>query len=152
MNATERVFDELARQNKTIASLCDFLGVKSNVVANWKNTTAVPPAKYLLKISEFLGVTTDYILAGKENATDEEVMEALSKDERQLLKYYNELPEAEQLIILGEVAKRFKEATTPDVYAAARDGGGFEKIENEDQAQKSSDLIRSRKKSDRPLP
>lgn len=97
MTITERVFDLLSKQHKTDASLCGHLGIKSNVIANWKKTNTIPPAKYLVSISEFLGVSCDYLLTGKEAADN------ISADEQDLLSMYRSLPSCVQREVLSYI-------------------------------------------------
>lgn len=64
MTSIERMFAELESQGKTIQSLCNYIGITSSVIANWKSRSEFPPAKYIVTICEFLDVSADYLLSG----------------------------------------------------------------------------------------
>lgn len=66
MTAIERLYSLLQLQNKKPADLCRFLEITSSVLANWKTTSEIPPAKYLVRISDFLNVSINYLLTGEE--------------------------------------------------------------------------------------
>lgn len=66
MTATERMYEKLAQQGKTSSSLCRFLNIKTSIIAGWKEQNTIPPAKYLVGISEFLNVSVDWLLTGED--------------------------------------------------------------------------------------
>ncbi len=85
MTSIERMFSILQQNNKTVQSLCDHIDVTSSVVANWKNRNEHPPAKYIVTICEFLNVSCDYLLTGKEST------ESLSSKEKSLINFFRAL-------------------------------------------------------------
>lgn len=128
MTATERMFNELNRQNKTSAQLCRWLEIKSNTLANWKSTNTIPPSKYLVSICEFLNVSTDWLLTGNSNRlpllhtmsspdwciTDEdrekvaEIVKKLPEDLQVLVLNYNKLEERDKEEIRLLIAHKIK--------------------------------------------
>jgi transcriptional regulator with XRE-family HTH domain len=64
---SERIFDVLKRSGKKQADLAKHVGVRSNTVSDWKNKGINPSADLIPKIAEFLGVSCDYLLTGKEH-------------------------------------------------------------------------------------
>lgn len=42
--------------------LADKLGVKKQSISNWENDNIMPSVDMLVKIADFFGVTTDYLL------------------------------------------------------------------------------------------
>lgn len=109
MTVTQRLFRELINQRKTIASLCTYIDVKSNVVANWKAQNTIPPARYLVSICEFLDISADYLLTG-EDAWQRDVLET-SIDRQRLLKYYDLMTDFEKGELLGEMKSITKDRT-----------------------------------------
>lgn len=107
MTVTQRLFIELENHNLTMANLCAYINVKSNVVANWKTQNTVPPAKYLVIICEFIGISTDYLLTGKE--TQQKSLPPISEDKQKLLELYDLLTEREQGEIIGELKERTRD-------------------------------------------
>ena len=49
----------------------DLLGVTKQCVSNWENDNVVPSVEMLLKIADFFGVSTDYLLGRSERRTVE---------------------------------------------------------------------------------
>ncbi|MDR0884607.1 MAG: helix-turn-helix domain-containing protein [Oscillospiraceae bacterium] len=66
MTINDRVFAKLGNKRGESARLARHLGVGSEIVANWKNRKTDPPAKYVLGISAFLGVSPTWLLTGAE--------------------------------------------------------------------------------------
>ena len=65
-----------------------------------KNRDTDPPAKYILRICEFMGVTPYQLLSDELN---EMGSISLDDDEKLLLSYYKNLSEKDKGIIIGEV-------------------------------------------------
>lgn len=63
-------FEQLTKackdNNITITSLTAHLKISKSNVTHWKNGT-LPNSEVVVRISEFLGVSTDYLLKGNEN-------------------------------------------------------------------------------------
>ena len=70
----------------------------------WKNGS-VPSSDIVVKLAEFLNVTTDYLLVGKNGET------LLKEDEQELINFYNKLPPKEQQRLIGRAA------TLAELYA-----------------------------------
>jgi transcriptional regulator with XRE-family HTH domain len=79
--------------------------ISQSIIGKWKDGTKKPTAEYLARLSEYFGVTTDYLLGKeqKEKPTDKlgelkesifNIMEDLSPLELQKLLDYSELLEA----------------------------------------------------------
>ena len=68
MTISKRIFDVLKKSGKKQADLAKYAGVRSNTVSDWKNKNINPSADLIPKIAEFLGVSCDYLLTGKEPA------------------------------------------------------------------------------------
>ena len=66
MTISERIFDLLSNKNKRQTELAKFVGVRPNTVTDWKSKGSTPSAELIPKISEFLGVSVEYLLTGKE--------------------------------------------------------------------------------------
>lgn len=66
MSIIERVYDKLYELHKKPADLAKFLGITNSQMSAWKTRQTDPPAKYITRIAEFLGVTVDYLLTGND--------------------------------------------------------------------------------------
>lgn len=81
-----------------MSELCTYLGINTSTMANWKTRQTDPPAKYIAPICDFLDISTEYLLTGKEKNSP---TEKLSADEEELLTYYKKLSDKEQGKLLG---------------------------------------------------
>lgn len=86
-----------------LACLCDLrgttpttvgkeCGISANAVSNWKSGKTSPNSDIVIRIAEYLGVSTDYLLLGKEPE--------LSDKQQQLLNLFNQLSEENQAKII----------------------------------------------------
>ena len=111
MTICERLFDELERRNLTAYGLCKAIGLNTSATTAWKKNGTDPPAKYIAKISEFLGCSLSYLLTGEETEQETKKTPApgISENGREMLALYEKLPERKQVLLLG----RLQEMTTP---------------------------------------
>lgn len=98
MDIINRILDILAAKGLKQADLCNYIGIKYNVFTTWKTRGTEPPTKFLIQICDFLDVTPYYLLTGKEKSS------SLPEDELELLTYYKELPEREQMKLIGRAS------------------------------------------------
>ena len=89
MSICERMFKIIENTpGKTASGLCKVLGLGTNATTTWKNRNTDPPAKYIVRICEYLEVPIYYLLTGEhEQRGDEaadEFEESLLSDFRQL--------------------------------------------------------------------
>ena len=100
MTISERLFSELERRNLTAYALCQTLGINTTTTTNWKQRGTDPPAKFLIPICEFLGCSLEYLLTGQE--TEKKPAPGISGNGLELLEYFEQLSEREQLLLIGE--------------------------------------------------
>lgn len=94
MSICERMFETInQKQGKSAAGLCKVLGIKTNVTTGWKQRNTDPPAKYLVTIAEYLGVSVMYLLTGEDAEMDQRREQTLTDDENRLLAKYRCLDE-----------------------------------------------------------
>ena len=89
----------------TISALSKGTGINPRTIGDWRRLGTNPSSDKIACICDFLGISTDYLLTGKENSSP-----SLRDDERELLKYYNALPELERGKILARLEDKAKEA------------------------------------------
>ena len=83
------------------------LKLSKNAIGNYKNNQ-IPGSLTLYDISQYLGVTMEYLLTGEQR-------KELTEEEKELLTYFNELPEKEKYKLLGaaeQKAREYKEKET----------------------------------------
>lgn len=110
MTICEKIFAIMDEKNKRAVDLCRILDVGTSTMTTWKKRNTDPPAKYLAQICEFLEISINELLEIEDNSQDE--------DEKELLKYFNMLPEKEKYKWIGrieEAASRYEQE--PDQHA-----------------------------------
>ena len=66
MEIIERIYELLNKSDKKAYELCERLNIRTSTMSTWKARTSDPPARYMKTIADFLGVSLDYLLTGKE--------------------------------------------------------------------------------------
>ena len=86
MTISERLFDLLENSSdKSAAGLCRELGINTSITTGWKKRNTDPPAKYLTRICEYLGISVVFLLTGEH---DQNQPESFSQDEIRLIHKY----------------------------------------------------------------
>lgn len=84
--------------NREQKELTNYLGLNNVAFSEWKSGKSKSYRKYLIEIAEFFNVSIDYLVYGKEkNSSAEE----LTADEQELIKYYRQLDDKSQGVLLG---------------------------------------------------
>ena len=102
---SQRIYSTLQKKGYKAADLARHIGTSSGNVSDWKSKNVNPAADKIALISEFLGVSVDFILTGEEKSSP-----SLRDDELELLRYHNALPELERGKILARLEDKAKEA------------------------------------------
>ncbi len=94
MLPVQRMFNELEIKNINTSELCKFLGVANSTVSGWKLRNSTLPDKYILPICEFLGLSPEYLLSGKDSKLeldDDNVLLITTLQEKQLIQNFRYL-------------------------------------------------------------
>ena len=77
MNMADRI--QYLRKSKGISQeeLADKVGVSRQAVSKWESEQSTPDLEKIIIMSDFFGVTTDYILKGIEPVADKETKERI---------------------------------------------------------------------------
>lgn len=105
MDAVDRLFalvDEKYREQKDFAAE---IGVSPSKVSQWKKRTSKSYTKYLPQISAALGITTEYILTGKEESPAPEGA-GLTQE---FARIFDQLSPQAQNEIIAEMLKRHRQ-------------------------------------------
>jgi transcriptional regulator with XRE-family HTH domain len=85
------VLSDLKKQNK---EFCLSVGIANNALRTWEIRDTDPSAKVILRIADYLGVSVRWLLTGKDE-------QDLSRDERNLLSYWDRLTEDNRRMLLA---------------------------------------------------
>ncbi|MEG2027289.1 MAG: helix-turn-helix transcriptional regulator, partial [Clostridia bacterium] len=66
MTIAERVFTLAKQQMKTQGDIAKAIGVRQATISAWKSKGIIPSANCIAPLAEFLGVSVDYLIYGKE--------------------------------------------------------------------------------------
>jgi len=79
MNLSEKIYSLRKQNNLSQEQLAEQLGVSRQAVSKWEAGQAVPDVDKIINISELFGVTTDYLLKGKDEGSDKTTL-SISKE------------------------------------------------------------------------
>ena len=97
----ENLIAECERQGVKMTPILNELKISSGSIGQWKRGGNVN-SDVLLKLSRRLGVTTDYLLKGKNEISNNAVY-CVNENEELLLSMYRELPLMNQEFIYGAI-------------------------------------------------
>lgn len=67
MTISQRIFGIMEEKHLKQSDLANYIGVANSSVSDWKKKGSTPSADKIVKISEFLNVSIDYLLGRTEN-------------------------------------------------------------------------------------
>ncbi|MCI7349807.1 MAG: helix-turn-helix domain-containing protein [Ruminococcus sp.] len=104
MTITERIFSEIQQKHINQKEFARQIGVNEKTFSSWKVKNTLPAADKISIISDLLGVSTDYLLTGKEKSPSAEqtAKEQLTPDEQELLENYRRLSEHDKGKVIGK--------------------------------------------------
>ena len=102
MSIIERVVRTMDLKHLNQTELCRILQITNSTFSSWKTRGTDPPAKYLILICDFLGVSIDYLL-GRTNEPNTSNTSQLTQNEQELLDIFKNFSERDQIKILGKM-------------------------------------------------
>lgn len=108
MGFYERLKQECNNNGISPTSLLKQLKISTSKLTSWKNGS-MPNSDFLIPISEFLGVSIDFLLTGKEKEP------SLSADEQELLDYFKKLPKKDKQRLIGRAELLAEQAETTEI-------------------------------------
>jgi transcriptional regulator with XRE-family HTH domain len=167
MLQTQRL-KELRKRKKLIQqNMADLLNVTRTAYVKYEKGQSQPPNDSLLIMADFFGVSTDYLLGNSDDPTPPDRKKEASAGKtptEAAIEYFKAEngrdPTEDELRTLMSVAEGLFR-TLPDkraldqkseIYIAARDGEGFDRIEDGDQACNMSQLIDMGESDKNPIP
>ncbi len=112
MTISQRIFAILKEKKLKQKELAQRTGISESAISDWKKKGTNPAAENISAIADLLEVSLEYLITGKEKSP------TLPEDELELLTYYKELPEREQMKLIGRasaLAEVYKEQVETQV-------------------------------------
>lgn len=116
MTIGERVAQLLKEQGKMAKDLAAFLGISASSVTGWAHGS-YPSSQHIIKITEFLGVSVEYLLTGADAKKDADAITGISDDALKVGCLWERLDAPGQAIILGDIYRRLEAASGKPVCA-----------------------------------
>ena len=66
MSICQRIFDRMGQDKARLRALAASINVAPSTVTSWKSRGSDPPAKYIVAIASFLGVSPMWLLTGED--------------------------------------------------------------------------------------
>ncbi len=101
MTICERMFSLMEEKGKSGYGLSKKLKIDSGIISGWKRRGTNPPAKYLDAISEYLGVSIEFLCTGRKSPEPLEDERYFSEQEIRLIEKYRSLSEDGKDLIRG---------------------------------------------------
>lgn len=131
----DRILDLMKMRKVNAKQLTAELELSNSAITDWKKGKAKPSTEAVIKLADYFGVTTDYILLGKESAVSTEPQ--LTENEKEILELLHRFDERTQLKFIGRVEAIANEMQTEikrkNIARAAR---GQEPLEATDERMK----------------
>lgn len=109
MTISQRIFEELRKQKKKQKDLATYIGISTSAVSDWKKKGTNPSAENISAIADFLEVSTDYLLTGKESESPDEIS-LMNANEKTMMNLFRMLTEKEQDRIIGRLENMVEES------------------------------------------
>lgn len=100
MTITERLFKTLADKKLSQKELGLHINTSDKTISAWKANNSLPPADKLVGISEFLGISLEYLITGEET----NISSNLTESELKMLNLFSELTPIQQGELIGRAA------------------------------------------------
>ena len=110
MNFAERLDELMVEKKMNSLRLSKEIGGSDRVIGAWRKGEYEPKLESLIRLADFFDVSLDY-LAGRSDVREmsikKEPAPEISENGQELLEIYNQLPEREQLLLLGRLQERY---------------------------------------------
>lgn len=108
MTVGERIAQLLKEQGKMAKDLAAFLGISASAVTGWSHGS-YPSSQYVIKISEFLNVSAEFLLTGEDTKKESAAaIRGISDEGLEIGALWDQLDKPGQAIILGKIYERLE--------------------------------------------
>lgn len=101
MSIIERITQIMDTKNLNQSDLCKILGIKDSTFSTWKTRGTDPPAKYILLICEYLGVSVDYLLGRTNTPSSVQPLNSQDQITTEMLKAFEKLSFKDKIAVLN---------------------------------------------------
>lgn len=107
---TKDILKELRKKHSlSMKEFCTQCDISFNTYQNYETGKRIPTAEILVKIADFYGVTTDYLLGRETPDPIQMLLSSVKVDSKKFVETYQELPDLYQAILV-DAMKRLSEA------------------------------------------
>lgn len=99
MTISQRIFDELSKQNKTQKDLASTTGISTSTISSWKKHGTNPLADSIYPIAQFLDVSLEYLLTGEQH--EKSSSPELTENEQRIVRIFKDLTDTQQGELIG---------------------------------------------------
>ncbi|MEZ3453931.1 MAG: helix-turn-helix transcriptional regulator [Oscillospiraceae bacterium] len=100
MTISQRIFYILKQKGKKQKELAEYTGISTSAISAWNKNNTNPAAENLSTIADFLEVSLEYLITGKEKGI------CNNDPEQELIESYRKLSDFEKGEVLGDVKRR----------------------------------------------
>ena len=108
----DRILELINNSNMSDFAICQALSLGNGIIGKWRKGLQKPSVDAVVKIAEYFGVSTDYILMGKELGNLE-----ISSIDQEWLSLIHQLPPEAQWEFRGEIKGYLKRLDEESVAA-----------------------------------
>ncbi|MCM1133522.1 MAG: helix-turn-helix domain-containing protein [Ruminococcus flavefaciens] len=109
MKISQRIFSLLEEQGKKQSELAEYTGIPTSTISAWKTRGTSLSAESISAIADFLEVSTDYLLTGKEyqpsisETIQTSPIQYTNTREKEMIYLFRQLSEQNQNKIIGRL-------------------------------------------------
>lgn len=100
----ERIISLLSAKGIDQKEVIAYLNLPRGTFSNWVRKKSHSYYEYITEIADFLGVSSEYLITGKDDAYMNETMSCLSKDDIEMLRLFHELKPAAKKTVKDMIA------------------------------------------------
>lgn len=96
MEIIDRILLLLEQKNISAAELTREISLTNGLISQWKKGKQKPSTEAIIKLSDYFGVTTDYLLLGNEDTSSDSLENIKNPLDIELLEIFHQLPPDEK--------------------------------------------------------
>ena len=101
MSICTRIFERMGQDKSHLRALAHKLSIAPSTVTSWKTRGSDPPAKYIVAIADFLGVSPLWLLTGEDNSDKHKELPADNQAHQEVIELFDSLERPGQTLMLA---------------------------------------------------